>query len=114
MKYEDDPVARQLAGIARRTQAAAPAPKPFALVRILAARRRDAAAARRILVATALASLMPACVVGVAWLLHPDFAAAAPMATALIGLLLAPALAAAARTAGMPRRAMHLGTQEEK
>jgi hypothetical protein len=105
MNSEYDPIAGEIASLARSTLAAVPAPKPFVVIRILAERRHAEMAAHRVLVLLTLASLAPTAVVLAAWALSPDPSAAARMAGAFLTLTLIPSIAAVARAAGMRRPA---------
>jgi hypothetical protein len=105
MNSEFDAIAGQIASLARSTLAAAPAPAPFAVIRILAERRHTELAARRVLVLLAIASLAPMVLVLAAWVLSPDSTTAFPMASAIVTLALFPSIAAIGRVAGMRRPA---------
>lgn len=95
-----DPIATHLARVAETTVAAAPAPPPLAVLRILAERRGAQLAAHRVLVRLTIVSLAPTAVVLLAWLLRPGVADDAALPGLLLALTLAPALGAIARWLG--------------
>jgi hypothetical protein len=103
MNPAHDPVAEHLASIARSTVTAAPVPRPFAVVRILAERRRSEMAAHRTLALLTVASLAPMVVVLLAWALQPAPGAGGRFAALNLALTLVPAIAAVARLLGTPR-----------
>jgi hypothetical protein len=100
MSETSDPVEASLASLARSTFAAAPRPVPFAVVRILAERRRAEFRSRRLLAFVALASAAPMLIVIVAWVARPAAADGYLLAAIVLALALAPAIDGIARIAG--------------
>jgi hypothetical protein len=103
MNPAQDPVAEHFASIAQSTMTAAPAPRPFAVVRILAERRRSEMAVHRTLALLTVASLAPLVVVLLASALQPGSGAGGRFAALNLALTLVPAIAAVARLLGTPR-----------
>jgi hypothetical protein len=95
-----DPIATDLTRLAESTLAAAPAPLPLALLRILAERRGAQVAVHRVLVRLTAVSLAPTAVVLLAWLLRPGVANDAAFPGLLLALTLAPPLGSIARLLG--------------
>lgn len=101
MSETSDPVKASLASLARSTLAAAPRLVPFAVVRILAERRRAELRSRRLLAFVALASAAPMLIVIVAWVVRPAAADGYLIAAIVLALAVAPAIDGIARIAGM-------------
>ncbi|HQQ75921.1 MAG TPA: hypothetical protein PLB01_01080 [Thermoanaerobaculia bacterium] len=100
MSETSDPVEASLASLARSTRSAAPRPVPFAVVRILAERRRAEFRSRRLLAFVALASAAPMLIVLVAWGLRPAAASGSLLAASVLALAVVPAIDGIGRLAG--------------
>jgi hypothetical protein len=100
MSETSDPVEASLASLARSTLAAAPRPVPFAVVRILAERRRAEIRSRRLLALVALASAAPLLIVLAAFVLRPAAASGSLLAASVLALAVVPAIDGFGRLAG--------------